>query len=275
MTMSNYWTEQPTMMPTRGIPRGVRGLLIVTVAIFVLQIVADGITGGAFTRLFALSWPGLRKFFLWQLVTYLFMHGGVGHLLLNMLSLFFIGPDTERALGTRRFLMLYFLSGIIGGVGWLLMSFTPWAVCVGASGAVFGILGAFAALFPNRPVTLLVFYVLPVTMKAWVLASVLVGIQLLFLAGSGEGGIAYAAHIAGGIAGYLFTMIITGRLDASRFRLWRFSRRTPGKPADSWREAEVDRILDKISTKGIGSLTSKERAFLEQVSRERRGNKPG
>ena len=263
--MANYWTEQPAMMPTRGIPRGVRGLLIITVAFFIVQIVADGITNGALTRLLALSWPGLKKLFFWQLVTYLFMHGGVGHLLLNMLSLFFIGPDTERALGTRRFLLLYFLSGIIGGVGWLLMSFTPWAICVGASGAVFGVLGAFAALFPNRPVTLLVFYILPVTMKAWVLATVLVAIQLLFLVGSGEGGIAYSAHIAGGIAGYLFTMIITGRV----------LKKMSGPSADTRTEKEVDRILDKIAAEGIGSLTSKERAFLEQVSRERRGNNTG
>ena len=274
--MTYYWNEQPAMMRPRGIPCGVRGLLIATVAFFLFQIVADGLTGGALTRLFALSWPGLKRLFVWQLVTYLFMHGGVGHLLLNMLSLFFIGPDTERALGTPRFLWLYFLSGIIGGVGWLLMSFTPWAVCVGASGAVFGVLGAFAALFPNRPVTLLVFYVLPVTMKAWILAAVLVGIQLLFLVGSGAGGIAYSAHVAGGIAGYLFTMIVTGRLDVSRFRPKWFARRSSGPAApDSWREGEVDRILDKISAEGIGSLTAKERAFLEQVSHEQRGKRFG
>ena len=239
----------------------VRTLIISTVAVYLLQLFFDGITRGAFTRLFGLSIPGFKSGYVWQLFTYLFVHGSPLHIFLNMLGLYFMGPETERAIGTRHFLILYFVSGILGGVGWMFISDTPWAVCIGASGALFGVIGAFAALFPQRPVTLLVLFVLPVTMKAWMLA-VLLGVgELAFLLGTPQHGIAYAAHLAGGVAGYVYALVLFRGLSGAG-RVWRNWRRE--RPA---MDVELDRILDKIAREGIHTLSRQERKVLEDASR--------
>lgn len=255
--------------PGAGLPRGVRVLLLTTAAAFILQSVFDGLTGGGFTALFGLSLAGLKRGFLWQILTYLFVHGGVTHVLLNMLALLFIGPETERSVGTRQFVVLYLASGVLGGLGWLLLSDAPWAVCVGASGAVFGIVAAFAALFPNRPMTLLVFFVFPITMKAWVLAALLAVVELAFLLGSAGGGIAYAAHLAGGVAGYVYTLVAFRRPGWASFL--RFARKDGRSEAALQRE--LDRVLDKIASQGMNSLTRGERNLLERESRRTDGNR--
>ena len=256
----------------RRITPGVAVLLGFTIGAFLLQLLWDLISGGGFTSLFGLSLTGLKRGFIWQLVTYLFVHGSFGHLFLNMLALFFIGPETERAVGTRQFVVLYLLSGVLGGLGWVLISNVEWARCVGASGAVFGILGAFAALFPNRPITLLVFYVLPVTMRAWVLAVLLGLMELAFLLSSSQNGIAYSAHLAGGVAGYLYARVAFGRYGVARDPggyLGRLGSLLSERRARN-QASEVDRILEKVAREGIGSLTASERRTMERASRERR-----
>jgi len=265
------WSE---MGDRRRLPRGVGWLLAITIGAYVIQWIGDLASGGGFTMSLGLSVTGLRRGFLWQFLTYLFVHGSMAHLLLNMLALFFIGPETERAVGTKQFVLLYLLSGVLGGLGWLLISQVPWARCVGASGAIFGILGAFAALFPDRPVTLLVFYVLPVTMRAWVLAVILALVELSFLLSDAANGIAYSAHLAGGVAGYVYARMLFSP----------FGMRPRSGPVDRWRqwfasrrrrqaEGEVDRILEKIAREGIGSLTPSERKAIERASRESRGDR--
>ena len=244
--------------------RAVRLLIVSTVAAYLFQLFFDGITRGGVTRLFGLSIPGLKSGYLWQLVTYLFVHGSPLHILLNMVGLYFMGPETERAIGSRHFLILYFLSGILGGIGWLFIADAPWAVCIGASGAIFGVIGAFAALFPQQPVTLLVLFVLPVTMKAWVLAVVLAVSELVFLLGTPQHGIAYAAHLAGGVAGYVYALALFRGLGGVS-RAWKVWRR--GQPVS---QVELDRILDKIAREGIHSLSRQERKVLEDASREAR-----
>ncbi len=116
--------------------------------------------------LFALSFDGIRRHYYWQPITYMFLHGGFTHLLFNMFTLYFLGPETERSMGSRHFLALYLLSGLLGGLGWIWLSPHPYAACVGASGAIFGILAAFATLYPRRRLTLLIFFIFPVTLQA-------------------------------------------------------------------------------------------------------------
>ncbi|HDL77694.1 MAG TPA: rhomboid family intramembrane serine protease, partial [Lentisphaerae bacterium] len=168
---------QPLVTPQ--ITPAVKWLLIITVAAFVVQLVGDQASGGLFTLYCGLSRWGLARFFWWQLVTYALLHGGAFHILINMLGLFFLGPETERALGTGRFVKLYLASAVIGGLGWLLLS--RGGVCIGASGALFGIIGAFAALFPHRLITLFILLVIPVTMPAWMLAVGLAVVELIYL----------------------------------------------------------------------------------------------
>jgi membrane associated rhomboid family serine protease len=259
-----------------GITPAVRLLLIANVAAFLVQGFLNNILPvdrGA-DILFGLSRAGVASFYLWQLVTYMFLHGSVGHLLLNMLVLFFLGPETERAVGTRQFCAVYFLSGSLAGLGWILV--TPYSICVGASGAIFGILGAFATLFPHRQITVLLFFVLPLTMKAWVLVAGLVGIELLYLVGQSGGGVAHSVHFAGALVGYLYTSVVfrTGRAPwelrlprrGPRLRVMRGGGAAPPGATPITRK-EVDRILDKIARDGVNSLSAREKEVLEAASR--------
>lgn len=249
----------------------VRGLLLLTIVFFVVQVLGDRLTGGAVTLWLGLSRWGMAHFFLWQPVSYALVHGGPLHLLINMLGLFFLGPETERALGTKRFLKLYVASAVVGGLGWLLLA--PAGVCIGASGAIFGVIGAFAGLFPHRLITLFVMMILPVTLPAWMLAVGLAVVELVYLL-AGGGHVAYAAHLAGLAAGYGYARALQGGSDrlagAVLGRWWRTWRRRTSSARDAAAQQRLDEILDKIAERGIGSLTREEREFLDRISRDRR-----
>jgi membrane associated rhomboid family serine protease len=234
---------------------GVQMLLIVNIAAYIIEYFFH----------FPLSWfCALRSewwtyFGVWQLFTYQFIHQGLGHLLANMLGLYFLGPETERALGTNRFFILYFLSGVLGGLGWSLLS-PPGISCVGASGAVFGILGAYAALYPNRELILIFLPFMPI--KAWVFVLLLGAYEFMHtLAGAGSH-IANAAHLGGGIAGYVYAFVIS-RPDFPK-RLFR--RRAPS-PAPHVDHKEIDRILDKAARDGMHTLTRRERDLLKRAGK--------
>lgn len=277
-------------MPARLLTPAVKRLMIANGVVFVLQIL---FFNNMLETYFGLSAYGMRRFMIWQLATYMFLHSKaqLWHIILNMLALFFFGPETERAIGTKRFTILYFISGILGGLGWLIISGTSGGVCIGASGAVFGILGAFAAMFPKRPVTLLVFFILPVTMQARTLVFGLGLIQLLSLIVQPHG-IAYAAHLAGGVAGYLYALTLvrtgfgSGKLNIGKWIndiKWEWQRKkfkvvnnknrpwtrthTGPKPSGNASPEEVDRILEKISKWGIHTLTREEHEILDKASR--------
>jgi membrane associated rhomboid family serine protease len=235
--------------------------------------------------IFGLSRRGLREGRIWQVVTYMFLHGGPLHIIVNMLCLAVFGGEIEDALGTRRFLWLYFGCGILGGLGWLVLSGSGLSYCIGASGAVFGVLGTFAALFPERRITLLVFFVLPVTMTARTMA---IGLGLVAVLSTiwDRGNIAHAAHLGGGVAGYLYgrrvaravlgvglpplppphewvrNWLSDRRAKARRRRFRAMSPPENGPPA----REEVDRILEKITERGLDSLTREERKTLDRAS---------
>jgi membrane associated rhomboid family serine protease len=258
------WTDSYAVRPT--LTRWVIVLMAANTAIYVVQMLTAFFLGPFFAGYLALSVPGIMLGRVWQLVTYMFLHGGVMHLLVNMLTLFFIGPELERTMGPRRFLSIYFVSGILGGLAWLLLTFPSGAICVGASAAVFGLLGAFAALFPHRSITLLVFFVLPLTMRAWVMVAILALIQLLYLITPGGDNVAYAAHLGGVAVGYVYAMMAfrpgeLGDWFKSKFR------RKPRPVVEQ--SPDVDRILDKIASQGMQSLTPSERMILEKASQRR------
>jgi len=207
-------------------------------------------------RFFALSGDWWTHFGVWELITYQFLHQGPMHLFSNMLGLYFIGPDVERGLGTNRFFTLYFLSGILGGLGWSLLA-PAWHNCVGASGAVFGVLGAYAALYPNRELILIIFPFRPI--KAWVFVLVLGGYELLHTLGGPGGAVANSAHLGGAIAGYVYATI-TGRPDLMRKLKKKMADRSA--PA-SVSQNEINRILDKAASTGMHSLTKDERIALK------------
>jgi len=247
--------ESPTWDRGPGVPRAVRALLIVNVAVFLLQALTP--LGRTCVRLGALSGVGLSHGRLWQLITYSFLHANATHLLLNMLALYSLGPETERAMGRRHFLTLYLLSAVIGGLGFVLI--TPHAVCVGASGAIFGVIAAFAILFPRRPVCLLFFPFVSFQARTW--ALIFGAVELLYLIQGVEGGIAHSAHLAGGLAGAIYVGIVIGGFS------WKPSWPRRHSRSGDYDLAEVDRILDKVAREGIDRLTHRERATLDAASR--------
>jgi len=273
-------------MMTGGIGLITRRLLFMTVGVFIVDFLLWPNPGGLhtpFERVFGLSRHGIASGMLWQVVTYSFLHGGFWHLFGNMLGLYFFGTELEQRLGSRRFLLLYLGCGALGGLGWLLLSAGANAVCIGASASVFGVLGTFAALYPRRQITLLVFFVLPVTLSARTLILIAGGVSLLLLR-SDAGGIAHAAHLAGGAAGYWYGWRIAGgafrgdgmswdlrrlfadwraKMRRGRFRVMREA--ADDAPVDWY---EVDRILMKVRAVGMGGLTKNERDVLDRASRQ-------
>jgi len=273
--MSGYYQGVNAM--NGGTTCAVRRLLVVTCAAYLLQIVLDrvlpAVTIGPFaiprfSYFLGLSRTGLGEGYVWQLFSYMFLHGSLWHLLFNMLALFFMGPETERTIGTRAFYVLYLMSGVLGGMGWLLLSYG--GLCLGASGAIFGILASFATLYPNRLITFLLFFVLPMTLKAWVLVTGLVVLELLLLITESGGNVAHSAHLAGALAGYIYTATVFRNAALA----WPFRRRgarlrvvRPKQPPAP-DLSEIDRILSKIAREGMGSLSREERNTLEKASRD-------
>ncbi len=266
----------------------VRTLLIATTAVFLLA--AIGNLFWPFTRFVeqwgGLSLAGLRRFRLWQPITYLFFHAGLWHLVMNLLGLYFFGCVMEDVLGSRRFLTLYLVAGIVAGLAWLGIGMavgeSTRGYCIGASGAVFAILGAFAGLFPTEPITLLLFLFLPVSVPARTVVALLGAIALFSLIFD-RGQIADSAHLAGGLVGYWYGRRLFPRRallgtetphvvwDRLR-RLWMrmrtgLSRRRFSPPLhhDPSPE-EIDRLLEKIATQGLHRLTRRERTILERAS---------
>jgi membrane associated rhomboid family serine protease len=148
----------------------------------------------------------VRSGWIWQLATYMFLHGGIFHILFNMLALWMFGAELERIWGTRYFLKFYFVTGIGAAALTVVFSLLPFgfsrqlygADIIGASGAIYGLLLAYAMYFPERPILLIVF---PVPAK--IAVTILGAIALVSSLGE-TGGIANATHLGGLLVGYLF-----------------------------------------------------------------------
>ena len=259
----------------RGLPPVVKGLLIGTGVVYLLQMV-DGQGGRLLTEMFGLSRQTVLSGELWRFLTYLFLHGSFWHIFINLLMLGVFGREMEDVLGARRFAGLYVVSGVLAGAGWVLISGGGYGFCIGASGAVFGVMGAFAAMFPARQITLLLLFIFPVTMTARTMAIGLGVIALVSLMGD-DGNIAHAAHLGGGVAGYLYGRYrhrhASGwvppkkrdRVDTRyRRRHIRFADSEPPAPPS---EDETNALLEKVRREGLQSLTRRERRLLEQASR--------
>jgi membrane associated rhomboid family serine protease len=225
----------------------------------------------------------------WTFLSYMFVHAGLLHLLGNMFMLFVFGTAVENRMGSRAFILYYLLCGVGAAVFSLalsaIMQVSPF---VGASGAVLGVALAFAIYWPDAE---LVVFPLPIPIRARTLVALLVGLDVFFYFLTPGDGIAHLAHVGGVLVGYLYfraqglsrrsphpppravervVMVQSGSAEPER--------RTPVTPVRPRRRAEadpvaaeVDRVLDKISEKGIASLTPAERRFLDEVSKQKKG----
>ncbi len=182
-------------------------LVFVNVAIYCVQSVLSPEHEAALIRLFGLSANGLEAGGWWQFLTHGFLHGNFWHLLINMLSLWFAGRIVVQDIGSPRFLLLYLLGVLGGGILQMLIG-TPGTLLIGASGAVFAVLLAFTTIYHDQEILALVFFVIPLRIKARFLAWALVGFTVLAIVFNFEPWIGHAAHLGGAITGYLFARIL-------------------------------------------------------------------
>ena len=214
----------------QNIPPVTRSLLIINVLMFVATCINPGLMKG----LFAMAYPAASDFRWWQPVTHMFMHDGVWHILFNMYTLVMFGMVVERVLGTKKFLILFFVTGfgavlLHTGVEYLqvrslLKEYTPVPYSaqeiydmiphvLGASGAVYGVLVAFAMLYPEARMTLIF---PPVTLDAKWMVAIFIGIELFTGITGTQMGVAHFAHLGGALFGFL--LILYWR---KRGELWR------------------------------------------------------
>lgn len=280
-------------------------LLWILGGIFIVQQLFFGSSDPWIVRYFYLSWDSLKEGMIWQFLTFQFFHANLLHILLNGLIIYFFGMALEEALGRKEMLKLYLGSGVLGGVvqiGFQLMAQGTQAEemagvpILGASAGALGLIAAFACLFPERRLTLLLFFVIPVTLKARTLLWVSIGLAVFGLVGPFQDNVAHGAHLGGILGGVLFIRgyvqrgwRFPGSLDPRR--LVRRSRPAPrvvrsmhgsakgsvvvtvtpvaAKPGvasgEDFISDLVDPILDKISQHGIHSLSAEERQILEQA----------
>ena len=204
----------------------VRNLMIASGAVFLLQqmllMTSIDLYVRYFLNYFALDPQKVwTQYYIWQLFTYIFLHGDFFHILFNLFSLWMFGGELENYWGSRRFLFYFFFCGIGAGIFTVLLS--PYPV-IGASGAIYGILLAFGWLFPNRPIYIYFFF--PIPAKYMV---IIFGLIEFFSSGSGGGGVAHLTHLGGLVVGLFFMAypVIRQKLRREYYKR-KWSQRGPG-----------------------------------------------
>ena len=182
-----------------GLPPVVKNLMIIMGAVFLIQMLVGGWMEFYFGLIPILVW---KEYFLWQLFTYIFLHGGFSHILFNLLALWWFGGELENYWGSKKFLFYFLFCGI--GAGICTVLFTPDIYqripVIGASGAIYGILLAFAWLFPNRPI--LIYFLFPMPAKYMVIIFGL--IEFFSSMGGSGGGVAHLTHLGGLLFGFFY-----------------------------------------------------------------------
>ena len=243
--MNSYQEPQFRFSFGQRITYSVQLLILLNAAVFVAQLLIDipfgtlsvhDVPGGESLEWLAFSPARFLRGLIWLPVTYMFLHSGLMHLFMNMLMLFFLGPDVERVLGTRQFLFFYFLAGIVGVMANFIpivfFANAPMISVIGASGAVMGVTIAFAMINPERQIYL---FPIPIPLTARGMVFFLIAMNLLSAVGNSP--LSVATHFGGMAVGYVY-MKYRPVLFA-----WQLRRRRPTKKnADEMRDA-VDNIF--------------------------------
>ena len=292
----------------------VKALILANVAVFLL----DALSNHALTDLLLLHPWYISRFQLWRLFSYQFAHGGFMHLLFNMYGLWLFGQGVEQLLGPRRFLQLYLFSGVVGALIWLLANWwgggmaviveesgamgrylyknlaqldavlkdhpdyrlvSVYGGCVGASGALFGVMAAAAMAFPNSVISLL-FPPISLRMKTFIWVYALLEIVMAF---DSHSNVAHLAHLGGMVGAFIYMRRLRRGQQFSIFewlksRFSGFGRRSRPRGPDmdfpkfggGPTSEEVDRVLEKMSRDGYEKLTDAEKRTLEEASQRLR-----
>lgn len=262
------------------------GLIAVNVVMFLLvpqpfQNMNGSVTIPKLYGELVLSWPGIKAGYWWQIVTSMFMHGGFFHLLFNMWGLYIFGQLIIGSMGTTRFLLLYFISGITGNLIWLGCNVNAPTFLLGASGALFGVMLA-AAMFRPNVMFMLLFFPVPIRAKTLVMIYAVIEIisELKI-----QDNIAHLVHLGGFVGAYIYLKIAYGnRMDWDPLGFLRGGSRPrcaqdvpPPPPRDfpgggesevEFTQRRVDEILDKLSRQGANSLNDAERAILNEARKK-------
>lgn len=178
-------------------PPAIKHLLLTNLVFFLA--INTPVVNEILFRYFALWPPVTGGFHVWQLISYMFLHGGLSHILFNLYALWMFGQAIENLWGTRRFAIYYFACGIGAGIAQIVLGLTGNPI-IGASGAVFGILLAFGMTFPNREIFLLF---PPIPIKAKYFVMIFGAIELFSGLGRSSSGIAHFAHLGGMVVGFI------------------------------------------------------------------------
>jgi membrane associated rhomboid family serine protease len=248
----------------KGLPPVVKWLLITNFVVFILAYLIPAL--GEYLYYYGAVLPtGIGNMLqLWRVITYQFLHGGVWHLVFNLMVLYFMGPFVERQWGSRSFLKFYLTCGAAGGVVYtllvLLRVLLPAGMMVGASGGIYGVMAALAMMYPQMRV--LLWGIIPMTMVRLIILLVIVSLITIAF-GSNVGG--EAAHLSGLAMGFIYVKF---KPWLTKFRMER-SKGAWAKKIERERsfQSEVDRILDKVHREGIHSLSNHEKQILQEATR--------
>ena len=264
-------------------------IIAVCAIVLFVQLVSVAWFGvGSFEGIFALSPAGVKSGKIWTFITYAFLHEGLLHLVLNMLVLYFAGKYVEQACGKGKTWAIFIFCALCGGLLWLLSAWLRGenAYLVGASAGAVGMLAYFCLLYPDRPLTFLLFFVFPLRIKPkimllWIAGFEFFGMMLFEMAPQGGASIAYSAHL-GGIIGAVLSAKFFGRMGSIPYagafkkmfgggKKYRYAAKAEDtvfsvniSDRDALRK-EVNRILDKMNTEGFSSLTDNEKELLNRA----------
>ena len=254
----------------------VKTIVIANVGVFLMQMIFRNVGLEYFLGLTPML--VVTKYWVWQIVTYAFLHGNGWHLFFNMFALWMFGPHIESAWGTRAFVRYYLLCALGAALCQFLLA--PTALVLGASGAIYGLLLAFGFMFPD--VVIYLFFVFPLRAIQAVMFIAL--LTLVSALGTGSDRVAHFAHLGGMLTGFL---LFKWPEWSRKLQLWHADRRfrhplgrkSGGRkpitefevhdPADDITN-EVDRILEKISAKGIDSLTKEEHETMRKYAERKK-----
>ena len=249
------------------LPNGVKLLLIINIAVFVLMELSG--QKNILFQLFGLVPRAvLQEYRLWQTFTYLFLHGGWIHILFNMLVLWMFGKDLERDWGKNEFLIFYFVCGIGSGLITVLANINSPIVIVGASGSIYGVLVAYGFTYPNRTVYL--YGIFPLKVKYVVLGfGIIAFVASLSIT---QSKVSHVTHLAGMIIGIIYILF---NFRWKNIRLWYTKirlrsiqdKQNSHEGEETHIKMQVDKILDKLNDQGWESLTSQEEEFLTRASK--------
>lgn len=253
---------------------GIQLLLIGNIAIFILMefllISNNYIHDKLFYNLALVPNQVYNNFYIWQCITYLFLHGGIIHLLFNMLGLWFLGIDLEALWGKQKFLKYYFITGIGSALITIIYNVglsNPFIPIVGASGAVYGLLLAYGIIFPNR--IIYVYGIFPVKIRN---AVIILGLVSFFYSITlQKSGISHITHLAGMLMGLIYLIYWKNQKKSMRII---YTNQQSQNTDQQITENHLNDILDKMNEIGWDALSDEDKEFLQNESKNYNYNEP-